>query len=120
MSDSNNHRDPFTDTPEDHATITNLVQRAVQTHRQPEESTRKRKRYPTEDRRSKMTVDLDPETTAKIREIAKQERVGTSAVAQGLLDYALNAYESGRLRFERRPAYARFGLAVIDIDDNES
>jgi macrodomain Ter protein organizer (MatP/YcbG family) len=118
MSESNNHRDPFKDDPDNHETITSLVQKAVQTHREPEQSTRKRRRYPTEDQRSKMTIDLDPDTIAQLREVAKREKAGVSVTAQALLDYAMEAYESGRLKFERRPATTRFVLEPVDAEGN--
>lgn len=122
MSDSNNHRNPFTDDAADQDTIARLVAEAAQTHREPEESTRKRHRYPTEDRRSKITVDLDPDTIAQLREIAQREGVGKSVskVVQALLDYALEAYESGDLEFELRPAATRYRLEVMRRNVNEN
>jgi hypothetical protein len=123
MSESNNHRDPFKDDPDNHETITSLVQRAVQTHRQPpEESMRKRPRFPSEENRSKITLDLDADTIAALREIAQREGVGrgVSKVAQALLDYALEAYESGQLRLEMRPVAFSNRLVVVDKNDNQN
>jgi LmbE family N-acetylglucosaminyl deacetylase len=120
MSDSNNNRDPFTDNPEDHATITNLVQRAVQTHRQPQASTRKR--FPSEETRSKITLDLDPDTIAALREIAREMGVKKrlSALAQALMDYALEAYQSGRIVLELRPSPIGICFEAVEANDNES
>ena len=67
------------------------------------EPQRKRPRYPSEARRSKATYDLDPETIAKVKEIAMRERFGKkqiSVMAQALLDYAIAQYETGAMRIE--------------------
>lgn len=126
MSDSNNNdgfKNPYTEDAENHSVITSLVQGAVQTHRQPpEESTRKRPRFPSEENRSKITLDLDAATIAALREVARREGVGrgVSKVAQALLDYALEAYESGQLRLEMRPVAFSNRLVAVDENDNQN
>lgn len=122
MLDSDDQRNPFTDDEGDQDTISRLVAGAVQTHRKPqEESTRKRPRYPSEEDRSKITLDLDPDTIAAMREIARREGVGryVSKVAQALLDYALEAYELGHIRLELRPAVIGRRLEAIGNNDSE-
>jgi hypothetical protein len=122
MSDSDNHRNPFTDDEENQDTIARLVAGATQTHRRPEATKRKRRRYPTEDRRSKMTLNLDPETIASLREITREvgARKRVSSVAQALIDYALEAYQSDRITLELRPTPIGFRFEAIEVSDNEN
>jgi hypothetical protein len=121
MSDSSNHRDPFTDDPDDHETITSLVTRATQTHRKPEQSTRKRRRYPSEDERSKITLNLEPETIAELRAITREvgAKKWVSSVSQALVDYAVKAYRSGRIKLELRPTPIGFRLEAVEVEGNE-
>jgi hypothetical protein len=123
MSESNNHRDPFQDDPENHSVITSLVQGAVQTHRQPpEESTRKHPRYPSEDERTarKITLDLDPDTIAALRAIPQQigAKKRLSAIAQALLDYALEAYHSGHIELQPQLGPKGICFEAIKVSNN--
>jgi hypothetical protein len=116
MSDSNNHRNPFADDEVNQTTIERLVAGAVQTHRDPEAATRRRPRYPTEDRRSKMTLNLDPETIAILRAITHDLGAGkrVSSIAQALLDYALDAYRTKQITLELRPAPIGFRFEAVE------
>jgi hypothetical protein len=70
------------------------------------ESNRKRRRYPSEEKRSKATYTLSPETVEAVREIAEQERFGLkqiSVVAEALLLYSVEAYRAGRVCVEMVP-----------------
>lgn len=58
---------------------------------------------PAADARSKATYDLTPETIQAIREIAEELEVPVYAVAQRLLDYALEGYNLDRLELRRKP-----------------
>ena len=55
------------------------------------------------DTRSKATFDLDPATIQAIRDIAGELEVPVYAVAQRLLDHALEEYKLGQLELRRRP-----------------
>ena len=57
----------------------------------------------TADARSKATFDLDPATIQAIREIAGELGVPVYAVAQKMLDHALEEYKLGRLELRRKP-----------------
>jgi len=100
VSSDDKGRDPF-ESGENQGAIANLVAGAVHTHRQPqeEESNRKRPRYPTEDKRSKITLGLDSETCADLRRITQEMGVGkqVTLISQALIDYALKAYKSGHI-----------------------
>ena len=63
---------------------------------------RKRRRYPSEENRSKATYDLDGELIEALREIAVRERLGRSPskVAQAFLAFAVEEYEEGRIQLE--------------------
>jgi len=89
-----------------------------QEEEQEQESSRKRPRYPSEDRRvqTKITVDLRPETVVTLRQIIDSQGIGVSKTVQALLDYALAAYESGHLRFQSQPEVVR--LEVVDDSEN--
>ena len=54
--------------------------------------------------RPKATYDLHIETIQAIRDIAKELEVPVYAVAQRLLDYALEQRQHGRLELRRQPA----------------
>lgn len=58
---------------------------------------------PAANARSKATFDLDPATIQAIRDIAGELQVPVYAVAQRLLDHALEEYKLGRLELTRRP-----------------
>ena len=57
---------------------------------------------PAADARSKATYDLTPETIQAIRDIADEMEVPVYAVAQRLLNYALEEYELGQLELRRK------------------
>lgn len=58
---------------------------------------------PAADARSKATFDLEPVTIQAIRDIAASLGVPVYAVAQKLLDHALEEYKLGQLELRRKP-----------------
>ena len=70
---------------------------------QPKSDTgRKRPRYPSEAKRTKATFDLDAATIEALKGIASAKGIkrGQSKVAEALLMFALDAYESGAVDLE--------------------
>lgn len=67
-------------------------------------------KLPATDTRSKATFDLDPETIQAIRDIAANLDVPIYAVAQKLLNYALEEYKLGRLELRRKPVTTAWRL----------
>jgi hypothetical protein len=114
MSNSTDRRNPFTETKDTQSTIQNLVNGAGDTHRRPQTTARKRALYPSEENRSKITLDLDADTIAALREIARQEGVGRSVskLAQALLDHALDEYNAGRIQLKLHPVAVAHRLEV--------
>ena len=61
-------------------------------------------------KRSKSTYDLRPDTITAVKTIAAELEVPVYAVAQKLLDYALDEYQAGRLELVRRPVVTAWCL----------
>lgn len=83
--------------------------------------TRKRPRYPSEDKRSKATYNLDAETIERVREIARLERFGKkqiSVVAEALLNFAIEAYEAGEIHLVVTPDPDTWKAEVVRGDSD--
>lgn len=80
----------------------------------PVPSSRRRPRYPSEERRSKTTYDLATETSDAVREIAAAERLprNHSRVAQALLDHAIAQYRAGHIALDVEQDGPRWRLVV--------
>ena len=63
---------------------------------------RKRPLYPSEERRTKATYDLDTAIIEALKGIAADKGLkrGQSKVAQALLSYAVDAYREGRIKLD--------------------
>lgn len=53
--------------------------------------------------RSRASYDLQPETIAAVKELARELEVSQRLVTQKLLDFALEAVERGELELRRTP-----------------
>lgn len=88
---------------------------------EPEKDERKRPKYPSEKRRTKATFDLPAAVIQAIKDISAEEARGAahpSKVAAAFLEYALNAYEDGRLQliFEHDGPGWRFVAEEVGAD----
>ncbi len=124
MSDSDNHRNPFTDDEGDQDTIARLVAGAAQTHREPQkESTRKRPRYPSEVERTnrRISLDLEPELKEALKDLAQEIASSRklSAVSQALIEYGLEAYRLGRIEIRPCVRHGAVSFEAVDVESNE-
>ncbi len=108
--------------------IANLVQEAAGTHRQPkeeqpkEESDRATPLYPSEEKRvnRKITLDLDPPVKERLRKTGFEigGRLGISAVAQALIEYALDTLESGQIALDSRVEDGKIRFDAVETSGN--
>lgn len=105
--------------------VKELVSQVMGTHRSSQvdqedavESKRKRPRYPSEGKRIQHRVSLDLGAEVKdvlyriVEDIADRQQL--SAVSRALMEYALNAYETGQITIEPRLGKSGVYFKVIE------
>jgi len=112
MSDKQDGRNPFDqEKGQTRSVIKDLVATAADTPWQKKD----RERFPSELTRSKITLDLQPETITTLRQMA--EGLGAkkrlSAIVQALVDYALVALEEDRVELQPRVGTAGIVFELV-------